>query len=193
MNLKLYKSDAEERLIRDCQKGKPSAQRELYEKYSHRMMGVCRRYINSHVEAEDVLIGGFTKVFDKIGQYKHEGSFEGWLRRVMVNEALGYLRKNRSMYVEVEIEQAEYRAEYPENTELEAEDLLQLINQLPTGYKTVFNLYAIEGYSHKEIAEMLQISENTSKSQLSRARTLLQALLQQVEKKTVKMKIKQIV
>jgi RNA polymerase sigma-70 factor (ECF subfamily) len=149
------------------------------------------RYVNSQFEAEDILISGFMRVFDKIGQYKHEGSFEGWLRRVMVNEALGYIRKNKSIYLEVEIEKVDYNKEA--NTEagtgLEAEDLLKLVQQLPHGYKTVFNLYAIEGYSHKEIADMLQISENTSKSQLSRARALLQQYLMNTEKKTADRKI----
>lgn len=191
MNLKLYiyKSDSEEKLIRGCQKGEASAQREIYNKYSRKMMGVCLRYVNSHFEAEDILISGFMRVFEKIGQYKHEGSFEGWLRRVMVNEALGYIRKNKSIYMEVEIEKADYQSDYHTEAShhLEAEELLQLVQQLPTGYKTVFNLYAIEGYSHKEIAEMLGISENTSKSQLSRARALLQQQLAAMEKKTVTM------
>ncbi len=191
MNLKLYfyKSDSEEKLIRSCQKGDSTAQREIYNKYSGKMMGVCLRYINSRFEAEDILINGFMKVFDKIGQYKHEGSFEGWVRKIMVNESLGYIRKNKSIYMEVEIEKADYQADF--NTEasyqLEAEELLQLVQQLPTGYKTVFNLYAIEGYSHKEIAEIMGISENTSKSQLSRARALLQQNLINLEKKTIKM------
>lgn len=189
-NFYIYKSDTEEKLIRACQKGDAIAQREIYNKYSRKMMGVCMRYVNSEFEAEDILISGFMRVFDKIGQYKHEGSFEGWIRRVMVNEALGYIRKNKSIYLEVEIEKADYHKEA--NTEaytgLEAEDLLKLVQQLPHGYKTVFNLYAIEGYSHKEIAEMLQISENTSKSQLSRARALLQQYLLNTEKKTVNTK-----
>jgi RNA polymerase sigma-70 factor (ECF subfamily) len=193
MNLKLYlyKSDNEEKLIRSCQKGQASAQREIYTKYAGKMMGVCLRYVNSRFEAEDILISGFMKVFDKIGQYKHEGSFEGWVRKVMVNEALGYIRKNKSIYMEVEIEKADYQADF--NTEashqLEAEELLQLVQQLPPGYKTVFNLYAIEGYSHKEIAEMMGISESTSKSQLSRARALLQQQLENLEKKTKKIQI----
>jgi RNA polymerase sigma-70 factor (ECF subfamily) len=149
------------------------------------------RYVNSQFEAEDILISGFMRVFDKIEQYKHEGSFEGWLRRVMVNEALGYIRKNKSIYLEVEIEKVAYtkEANTDASTHLEAEDLLKLVQRLPQGYKTVFNLYAIEGYSHKEIADMLQISENTSKSQLSRARALLQQYLESTEKKTADQKI----
>jgi RNA polymerase sigma-70 factor (ECF subfamily) len=186
----IYKSDTEEKLIRACQKGDAIAQREIYNKYSRKMLGVCMRYVNSQFEAEDILISGFMRVFGKIEQYKHEGSFEGWLRRVMVNEALGYIRKNKSIYLEVEIEKADYQQDVHTEaaTDLEAEDLLKLVQQLPQGYKTVFNLYAIEGYSHKEIADMLQISENTSKSQLSRARALLQQYLLSTEKKTAERK-----
>lgn len=190
MNFKfnIYKSDQEEKLIRDCQKGQAYAQREIYEKYSRKMLGVCFRYVNSQFEAEDILINGFMKVFDKIEQYKHEGSFEGWIRKIMVNESLGYIRKNKSIYLEVDIEKADYLSDTNsfQPTDLEAEDLLNLVQQLPTGYRTVFNLYAMEGYSHKEIADMLGINENTSKSQLSRARVLLQQYIQELEKKTLK-------
>jgi RNA polymerase sigma factor (sigma-70 family) len=188
MNLKLYKSDSEEKLIRDCQKGKSYAQREIYTKYSRRMLGVCLRYVNSTFEAEDIMISGFMKAFDKMDQYKHEGSFEGWLRRIMVNEALQFIRRNKSIYLEVEIEKADFQpagGSFQPDT-LEAEDLLKLVQQLPPGYRTVFNLYGIEGYSHQEIAEMIGVSESTSKSQLSRARALLQRYLLETEKKTTK-------
>lgn len=134
------------------------------------------------MEAEDVLVASFTKIFDKIDQFKGEGSFEGWIRRIVVNEALTWLRKNRSMYVETDLEKADFEPDYENaSNHLEAEDLLRMIQQLPTGYQIVFNLYAIDGYSHKEIAEQLNISENTSKSQLSRARVYLQKLLAQQE------------
>jgi len=133
-------------------------------------------------EAEDILVCGFTKVFRKIDQFKGDGSFEGWIRRIMVNESLTYIRKNKSMFLEVEIEKAEREPDYTQmHNQLEVEDLQKIIDQLPTGYKTVFNLYAIEGFSHKEIAEKLGINENTSKSQLSRARVHLQKLLLQAE------------
>lgn len=130
------------------------------------------------MEAEDVLVVSFTKVFNRIDQFKGEGSFEGWLRRIIVNEALSYLRKNKSMYVETDIEalDREPNFEVLEN-QLEVEDLLKMIEALPTGYRMVFNLYAIDGFSHQEIADQLGISENTSKSQLSRARALLQKRL----------------
>jgi len=128
--------------------------------------------------AEDILITAFTKIFDKIEQFKNEGSFEGWIRRIVVNEALTYLRRNRSMYLETELDQVDYEPQYDRLSDhLEAEDLLRMIQELPTGYRIVFNLYAIDGFTHKEIAEQLGISENTSKSQLSRARTYLQKIL----------------
>jgi len=178
MFLKVNKSISEEEQIADCKKGNSKAQRHIYEKYATKMLGVCSRYVQDELEAEDIMIKGFTRVFAKIDQYSGSGSFEGWIRRIMVNEALGYLRKNKNMYLEVDIQKAEYQADYQliDNT-LEAEELVLMINELPMGYRSVFNLYAIEGYSHKEIAEQLEISENTSKSQLSRARVILQKKL----------------
>ncbi len=130
------------------------------------------------MEAEDILVTAFTKIFERIGQFKGEGSFEGWIKRIMVNESLTFIRRNRSMYVETELEQADREPDYNKLSDhLEAEDLMNMIQQLPAGYRVVFNMYAIDGYSHKEIAEQLGISENTSKSQLSRARVYLQKML----------------
>ncbi len=129
-------------------------------------------------KAEDILVTAFMKVFDKIGQFKQEGSFEGWIRRIVVNEALTHLRRNRTMYLETELEAADREPDYDKLSDhLEAEDLLNMIQEMPAGYRIVFNMYAIDGYSHKEIAEHLGISENTSKSQLSRARVYLQKML----------------
>lgn len=180
--LQIKRSKTEEKLIAACRQGDNKAQREIYDKYSSLMFSVCRRYIEQIDAAQDVLICGFTKAFQKIDQFKGEGSFEGWIRRIMVNEALSHLRKNKSLYLEVEIEKADREPDYGQlSYQLEVEDLQKLIDALPSGYKTVFNLYAIEGYSHKEIAEKLNISENTSKSQLSRARTHLQKLLVEAE------------
>lgn len=127
---------------------------------------------------------GFMRVFEKIGQYKNEGSFEGWIRRVMVNESLMYLRRNKQWRAEVALDDAPADADpvYADQNLL-AEDLLNLLEELPAGYKTVFNLYAIEGYSHAEIADVLGITESTSKSQLHRARALLQRLVAQAEVK----------
>ncbi len=181
MRLKIHRSD-EEVLIRQCRKFERQAQKEVYEKYTAKMYSLCLRYVKDAPSAEDVMIMAFVKVFEKIEQFKGDGSFEGWIRRIMVNESLTYIRKNKSMYLEVDIEKADREPNYENlDSKLESEDLLKLIQQLPTGYRTVFNLYAIEGYSHKEIAEELGISENTSKSQLSRARSLLQKQLLETE------------
>lgn len=183
MKLKFLLFDQEEKLIKACQKGDSLAQRQVYEKYSRKMLGVCSRYAGNEFEAEEMALNGFLKVFDKINQFKSEGSFEGWIRKIMVNEALTYLRRNKSIYLETDIEKADYEPDCQSiATQLETEDLLKMIQQLPAGYKTVFNLYAIEGYSHKEIAELLNITESTSKSQLSRARALLQQYLIQTDR-----------
>jgi RNA polymerase sigma factor (sigma-70 family) len=179
MALTLHKL-SEAQLLAGCQKNDRTAQQQLYASYSGKMYALCCRYVKSKMEAEDVLVTAFTKVFDKIDQFKNEGSFEGWIRRIVVNEALTWIRKNRSLYLETDLEKADYEPDYDQlSDQLETEDLLRMIQALPTGYQLVFNLYAIDGYSHKEIAEQLNISENTSKSQLSRARVYLQKLLAQ--------------
>lgn len=180
--LSINRSNSEDELIRGCQKKKPAAQRALYERVAPKMLGVCYRYINDRDEAEHVMIGGMIRVFEKMDQYSGDGSFEGWIRRIMVNESLMYLRRNRSMSLEVDIENADYKPNLEKlDTHLETEDLIKLIHDLPIGYRTVFNMYAIEGYNHQEIASMLGISENTSKSQLCRARRFLQNKLVEIE------------
>lgn len=182
--LQIKSSKTEEKLLEACRRGDRKAQYELYEKYAPLMFSVCRRYVMQLQEAEDVLVCGFTKVFQKLNQFKGQGSFEGWVRRIIVNEALSFIRRNKSMYLEVEIEKASREPDFQKmSDQLEVEDLEKMIDRLPMGYKTVFNLYAIEGFSHKEIAEKLGISENTSKSQLSRARVHLQQLLLSAEQK----------
>lgn len=169
-------------LIDGCKKRDRHAQRFLFEHYSGRMLALCCRYVKDRMDAEDVMVVAFTKVFDRIAQFKGEGSFEGWVRRIMVNESLTYLRKNKSMYLETDIEAAEKEPDYNKlGNELEAEDLRKLIAELPTGYRIVFNLYAIDGFSHQEIAVQLGVSENTSKSQLSRARAHLQKRLNEID------------
>ncbi len=166
---------SEKEWIAGCLRGDRLTQKLVYERFAPRMLSVCLRYLRQEVEAEEAMINGFLKVFNKINQYKSEGSFEGWIRRIMVNESLNLLRKKRHMYVEVDIENISDHLDYSTlENELDAEAILELIDALPVGYRTVFNLYAIEGYSHKEIGKMLDISESTSKSQLSRARNLLQ-------------------
>lgn len=177
MDFKIYRANEQE-LIKGCIRRERVAQKRLYDTFSSKMYALCCRYVKDTMEAEDVLVTAFTKILDKIDQYKSEGSFEGWIRRIVVNESLTYLRRNRNMYLETELEAANYEPDYHSISDhLETEDLLKMIGELPTGYRMVFNLYAIDGYSHKEIAEQLGISENTSKSQLSRARIYLQKLL----------------
>ncbi|MBC7921284.1 MAG: sigma-70 family RNA polymerase sigma factor [Ferruginibacter sp.] len=175
MHFKVLPSDQEEKWIRACREGNAAAQRQVYEKYAPRMLGVCIRYADNQFDAEEILINGFLKVFSRMEQFRNEGSFEGWVRKIMVNEALTYLRCHKSSYLTTDLEKADRESHCDAlGGQLETEDLLRVIQGLPTGYKTVFNLYAIEGYSHQEIAGMLGISESTSKSQLCRARALLQ-------------------
>ena len=154
------------------------AQRYFYERYSGKFLGICCRYINDRMEAEDVMVESMMKIFEKVNQFNFSGSFEGWTKRIVVNEALMFLRKKRNRNVEFD-NQDYVEPEVQESGSLEAGDLLEMVNSLPDGYKTVFNLYAIEGYSHTEIAQLLQISEGTSKSQLSRARAILQQKVMQ--------------
>jgi RNA polymerase sigma-70 factor (ECF subfamily) len=181
MQFKIYRAKEDE-LIQGCLRRERNAQKLLYDTYSSKMYGLCYRYVKDSMEAEDVLVTSFMKVFQKIDQFKNQGSFEGWIRRIVVNEALTCLRRKRTMYLETELEQVDYDPNYQALSDhLEEEDLLQLVKDLPTGYRIVFNMYAIDGYSHKEIAESLGISENTSKSQLSRARTYLQKVLKEQE------------
>ena len=184
MKLNIRKSHTLDEFIRGCRKGDPGAQGELFEKLSRRMLGTCNRYVNSRDEAEDNMIAGFTKVFERIDQYKGEGSFEGWVLKIMVNESLSYIRKNKAMWAEVDIDHASATPDRGwADSHLNTDDILRLVRELPAGYRTVFNLYAIEGFSHKEIGEMLSINENTSKSQLSRARAILQTRITDMENK----------
>jgi RNA polymerase sigma factor (sigma-70 family) len=170
-------------LIEGCRQKNAQAQKSLYDRYAGKLYALCCRYIKEKMEAEDVLIMSFTKILNRIDQYKGDGSFEGWMKRIVVNESLTYLRKNKTMYLEMDIAAADREPDFEKmENELHAEDLMKLIDTLPTGYRIVFNLYAIDGYSHKEIAEQLGISENTSKSQLSRARVVLQKSLLEIEK-----------
>lgn len=168
----------EQELITKCRKNDPIGQRRVYERYAPVMMGVCRRYLSRTEDAEDVLVEAFCKVFKHLNQYSGNGSFEGWIRRIVVNEALMFLRKNHALKNAYEI-QAHFDLKDDQNivAELAARDILFLLDQLPQGYRTVFNLYVLEGYKHREIAELLGISINTSKSQLILAKKRLQKLL----------------
>jgi len=192
MKLQILKSTLETDLVKACKKQNAKAQRMLYEKYASAMLGLCRRYVKGELEAEDVMIKGFMKVFSKIESFEGKGSFEGWMKRIMINEALSFIRKNKAMYLETDIEAADKEPDFDNlSTALETKDLLNMIKELPSGYRTIFNLYAIEGFSHKEIGEQLGINENTSKSQLSRARMQLQKKLLETERVLEKKNINQ--
>ena len=172
-------------LIERCQQHDAKAQRFLYEQYAPKMLGVCRRYISSREDAEDVLVEAMFKVFDNIQGFQSAGSFEGWIRRIVVNEALMFLRKKRLLTVETdgaELNSIEHATPLSIEHELAAKEILQLLERLPTGYRTVFNLFVIEGYKHIEIAEMLNISINTSKSQLILAKERMRRELEKMEK-----------
>lgn len=165
-------------LVKALKKSEAKAQRQVYDKYSNRMLGLCFRYVCDEMAAEDVMVEGFLKVFAKIDQFNGEGSFEGWIRRIMVNESLGHLRKQKRILEDTLSDEANNIPDYTQaDQQLQTEELLGLVEALPVGYRTVFNLYAIEGYAHIEIAQMLGITESTSKSQLHRARAMLQKMV----------------
>ncbi len=175
-----------EEMIRGCQQSDRKAQRSLYEKFSPLMLAVCRRYCGQNEIAEETMSNGFIKVFKNIGQYENKGSFEGWVRKIMVRESLDYLKTKKDFIISVDTflpyeEPSENFANH-----LETEELLALIDTLPNGYKQVFNLYIIEGMKHHEIAELLEISENTSKSQLMKARLALQKKLEEISEQEQK-------
>lgn len=166
----------EQQLIKGCRKGDRNAQKELYDAYSRKMMGVCLRYVNDRETARDLLQDGFVKVFTCIDSYTGSGSFEGWMRRIFVNCALEYLRKADVLREAADLDNTPELVQ-PDSSavsDMSAAELMQMIRELPAGFRTVFNLFAIEGYSHKEISEMLSITESTSRSQFTRARQLLQ-------------------
>jgi len=168
------------KLIAKAGNGDRRAQKELYDMFAPKMLGVCRQYLKNIELAEEVMLSGFFKVFTHLCNYNNEGSFEGWIRRIMVNESISQLRKDKKLHFvsEQEIDNTTQHSTYIK-TELETNEIQKIIDNLPDGYKTVFVLYAVEGYKHGEIAELLQISENTSKSQLFKARKMLQDLVKQ--------------
>jgi RNA polymerase sigma factor (sigma-70 family) len=169
-------------LYEGCKTGSRPAQEKLYRAMASKMLGVCMRYARSTFEAEDMLQTGFIKVFGSIDSYRGEGSFEGWIRRIIVNTAIESYRRNVRGGQPVEINEVYEHTQHTFSMDsLECEDLLGLIQALPDGYRIVFNMYALEGFSHKEIADALRISEGASKSQLSRARTWLKERIKQLE------------
>jgi RNA polymerase sigma factor (sigma-70 family) len=164
-----------EDLVKRCKANERKAQGLLYKQFASKMLGVCLRYANDRMEAEDMLQNGFIRVFQKIADYRGDGSFEGWVRRIMVHSSIEYYRKHHKMLSVADLEETgkEPSVDPTAAAQLDAKDLMALIQQLSPGYRMVFNLYAIEGYSHKEIGEIIGISEGASKSQLSRARAIL--------------------
>ncbi len=167
----------EQQLITDFKKGKSGAQKKIFEMHAPAMLAVCVRYVRDRETARDLLQDGFIKVFEKADTYSGTGSLAGWMRRIFVNTALEFLRQNDALKMSSSID--DYHDAFANNDisvieKISTKDLLACVAQLPDGYRTVFNLYAIEGYSHSEIAEMLNISEGTSRSQYMRARNILQ-------------------
>ena len=163
----------EQQLIAGCKSENRLAQRELYEKYARRMLAVCLRYVNDMETARDLLQDGFVRVFTNIHSYTGSGSFEGWLRKIFVNGALEYLRKSDVLRESTDLENS---------AELVQPDSSAIENLSAAGFRTVFNMFAIEGYSHKEISEILGITESTSRSQFTRARQLLQKRIKELYK-----------
>lgn len=175
----------EEQLIKACMKDDAASQKEVFMRYSSRMLGVCHRYARTSADAEDILQEAFIKVFGKLHQFKFEGSFEGWIRRIVVNTALKkysvqrYAKEVNGYEVKDKDESSLDPAAY---SHLSHKELLELIRKLPEGYQMIFNLHVIEGYQHDEIAEMLGIQPGTSRSQLVKARTMLQKQISELQK-----------
>ena len=163
-----------EELIRKCQQKSRKAFEELYKKFSPFVYGICLRYAKNRDEAQDILQDCFIKLMDKIGDFRFEGSFEGWLQRIAVRESLNYLRLTRSSFVDIdENDSDEEDVSSDIISNMTAQELIAEIGKMPDGYRTIFNMYVIEGYQHKEIAEILNITESTSRSQLKKAREYL--------------------
>ncbi|MBD1261866.1 RNA polymerase sigma factor [Maribacter polysiphoniae] len=168
----------EKQLIKKAAAGHQEAQKRLYEKFAPKMLGVCRQYVKDLHFAEDVMIGGFLKVFKNLGSFGFKGSFEGWIRKIMIRESISYIRKQQFVVYDDELYERNELGNNTISTDMDVEHIQMLIDALPEGYKMVFVLYVVEGYKHQEIAELLQITESTSKSQLFKARKMLQEQLQ---------------
>lgn len=169
---------SDKNIIHGCKKGDHHSQQQLYEKYKAMLFGVCLRYAHNRMEAEDFLQEGFIRIYRDLYQYQPEKALGAWLRRVMVNCCLRQLEKQKNIFSEVDWDQVgeSYEMELEEKEDNREQQLIKMIQQLPPGYRAVFNMYVIEGYTHQEIGEYLKISANTSKSQLSRAKTFLKNL-----------------
>ncbi len=173
----------EEELYQQCVAGNRNAQKELFDRYSPKMLGICFRYSRSSAEAEDVLQDAFIRIFRYLPTFKKDGSLEGWVRRIVVNTALNNIKKNKHVYDEMEIDSARGVESEMESTidNYDSKLIWDTMQQLPEGYRVILNMYAIEGYSHREIAEHLNIAEGTSRSQLLRAKMLMQRMLEKHE------------
>ena len=169
----------EEVLVKACISNNATAQQELYQRYSPRMLSVCYRYAKTREDAEDMLQEGFIKVFMQIKQYENRGSLEGWILRIIVHTCINHLKKHKKFNDSVELSHAGNVKTNEDNipASLQAKQIVESIRTLPIGYRTVLNLYAIEGYSHKEIATLLDIEESTSRSQYTRAKNMLEKIL----------------
>ncbi len=178
----VHPDDNEEELIQRCLRGEGVFQKRLYDKYARKMFAVCLRYSKDHDQAKDWLQEGFIKLFTHLHTFRGTGAFEGWMRRIFVNLALEDIRKNMRGITTTDLDSAD-QVPYTDHgfQKLSVDELMGLVQKLPDGYRTVFNLFGIEGYSHKEIAEMLGISENTSKTQLLKARLQLQRMLKELQ------------
>lgn len=178
-----------QQLVRDCIRQQRPAQHQLYQLFAPQMLGVCVRYTKSLDDAEDVLQEGFVKVFLQLQQYKGDGELGAWMRRIMVNTAISYLKKHSHYRLHMQFDAAGPHPVVQESAtpKLQADTLIALIQRLPTGYQTVFNLVAMEGLNHVEVGQLLNISENTSRSQYSRARALLMRWIQEEESDTKKL------
>lgn len=182
----MYLVDQLHTVIQGCQEKKPEAQRALYDMFKTKMFGICLRYAGNYDDAQDILQDGFIKVFEKIHQFRFSGAFEGWIRRVMVNTALEKYRLHyRQMPVDENISETESEDNKEIGSDIDADMLVRIVQELSPKYRVVFNLYAIEGLSHKEISKTLKISEGTSKSNLSRARAILQEKVSKIYIKSV--------
>ncbi len=172
-----------EDILEGCKKGESRYQELLYQQYASKLLGICMRYAKDKPEAEDMMQTGFIKIFRKVNDFRGEGSFEGWMKRIMVHTSIEFYRKNLRNLQLVEIDETHSQQAVTDfdMSRLMVQDLLKLINGLSPGYKMVFNLYAIEGYSHKEISAQLGITEGASKSQLSRARAILKEQVTRME------------
>lgn len=169
----------EQSILAGCLQNDPVAQRELYNRYSPKMLSVCYRFAQSREDAEDMLQEGFIRIFTQIHTFQNKGAFEGWIRRIIVHTCINFLKKYKKFNDSIDLGYAEYLQVKEETVPsiMQAKQVVECIRLLPVGYKTVLNLYAIEGYNHKEIAEMLDIEESTSRSQYTRAKTMLEGIL----------------